>query len=62
VPHPTDRRALVVQLTDHARAEFFRLFGRRLSAMRDAFGPFSDDELRAAARVLDATAGAIDTD
>jgi DNA-binding MarR family transcriptional regulator len=62
VPHPTDRRALVVELTDHARSEFFRLFGQRLSAMRDAFGPFSDSELRAAAQVLDAAAGAIDTE
>ncbi|KHK99962.1 transcriptional regulator [Microbacterium mangrovi] len=62
VPHPTDRRALVVELTDHARSEFFRLFGQRLAAMREAFAPFSDDELRAAARVLDATAGAIDTE
>jgi DNA-binding MarR family transcriptional regulator len=62
VPHPTDRRALVVQLTNHARSEFFRLFGQRLSAMRDAFAGFSDDELRAAARVLGATADAIDTE
>ncbi|HKT56591.1 MAG TPA: MarR family transcriptional regulator [Microbacterium sp.] len=60
--HPTDGRALVVGLTDHARAEFFRLFGDRLAAMRAAFGSFSDDELRAAARVLDATAAAIDTE
>lgn len=59
VPHPTDGRALVVELTDHARAEFFHLFGQRLSAMRDAFGPFSDDELQITARVLDATAEAI---
>lgn len=61
-PHPTDGRALVVELTDHARAEFFRLFGQRLTAMRVAFAGFRDDELRAAARVLDATAGAIDAE
>jgi DNA-binding MarR family transcriptional regulator len=61
-PHPTDRRALVVQLTEHARSEFFRLFGERLAAMRSAFSEFTDDELRAAARVLDASSAAIDSD
>jgi len=61
-PHPTDRRALVVQLTAHARAEFFRLFATRLAAMREAFGQFTDDELRIAARVLAATSTAIDSD
>src|SRR6185437_9428137 len=50
-PHPTDRRALIVELTDHARAEFFRLFGTRLGAMRAAFEEFTDEELRLAARV-----------
>jgi DNA-binding MarR family transcriptional regulator len=61
-PHPTDRRALVVQLTDHARSEFFRLFGSRLGAMRAAFEEFTDEELRVAARVLDVTSAAIDRD
>ena len=61
-PHPTDRRALIVRLTDHARAEFFRLFGARLGAMRAAFEEFTDEELRLAARVLDVTSGAIDRD
>lgn len=61
-PHPTDRRALIVQLTDHARAEFFRLFGTRLGAMRAAFEEFSDEELRVAARVLEVTSAAIDRD
>ncbi|MDL9981518.1 MarR family winged helix-turn-helix transcriptional regulator [Microbacterium sp. ASV49] len=61
-PHPTDRRARVVHLTDHARAEFFRLFSTRLTAMREAIGGFSDEELRAATRVLDATASALDPD
>ncbi|HWT34411.1 MAG TPA: MarR family transcriptional regulator, partial [Microbacterium sp.] len=62
VKHPTDGRALVVELTDHARAEFFRLFSARLAAMRAAFGSFSDEQLRDAARLLDATAAAIDTE
>ena len=61
-PHPTDRRALVVNLTEHARSEFFRLFGERLVAMRGAFSEFTDDELRAAARVLEASSAAIDSD
>ncbi len=59
-PHPTDRRARVVHLTDHARSEFFRLFGARLAAMRGVMGGFTDDELRAAYRVLVAMSGAID--
>jgi DNA-binding MarR family transcriptional regulator len=61
-PHPTDRRALIVRLTDHARAEFFRLFSERLGAMRAAFAEFTDEELRVAARVLAVTSTAIDRD
>lgn len=59
-PHPTDRRALVVHLTDHARSEFFRLFGARLAAMRESVAGFTDDDLRVARRVLIAMAGALD--
>lgn len=59
-PHPTDRRARVIELTDVARGAFFRLFGPQLTAMRGAFEEFSDDELDAAVRVLAAVSAAID--
>lgn len=59
-PHPTDRRARVIELTDVARITFFRLFGPKLGAMREAFEEFSDDELEIAARFLAAVSGAID--
>lgn len=62
VPHPSDRRAQVIELTDLSKAEFFRLFGPKLMAMRAAFAQFSDDELDAAARVIDAMGGALDPD
>lgn len=59
-PHATDRRARVVELTDAARAEFFKRFGPQLTAMRAAFEEFSDEELDAAARVIEAVSAAID--
>jgi DNA-binding MarR family transcriptional regulator len=62
VKHPTDGRALVVELTDHARSEFFQLFGQRLAAMREAFAVFDAAQLRDAVRVLDAAAEALDTE
>lgn len=61
-PHPTDRRARVIELTDESRAAFFRLFGPRLAAMRTAFAAFSDEELSAAARVLGVVGIAMDPD
>lgn len=60
VPHPTDRRARVIELTDVARGAFFRLFGPQLVAMRGAFEGFTDEELDAATRVLSAVSSAID--
>lgn len=59
-PHPTDRRARSVLLTPAAKAEFFRLFGERLSAMRTELAAFADEDLEAAARVLDALGRALD--
>lgn len=58
--HPVDRRARVIGLTDAARVEFFRLFGKRLAAMRVAFADFTDAELDAARRLLNAVSVAID--
>ena len=59
-PHPHDRRARVVQLTEAARAEFFRLYGPQLAAIRQALEPFDDAELDAAVRVMAAVSAAID--
>lgn len=61
-PHPVDRRAVVVSLTDAARSEFFKMFGKRLVAMRLAFSDFTDEELRTAALVLNAVGTALDGD
>lgn len=44
-PHPHDRRARIVVITDAARAEFFRHFAQRMARMRAAMDSFSDDEL-----------------
>ena len=51
-PHPSDRRARVVVLTDAARAEFYWHFGERMGRVRDGMSAFSDDELRAIVRFL----------
>lgn len=51
-PHPTDRRARIVALTEAARHEFHRHFGQRLKAMREAMAGYTDDELRAVVRFL----------
>ena len=59
-PHPSDRRARVVVLTDVSRAEFFRLYGPRLAAIRRALEPFADEELDAAVRVMAAVSDALD--
>lgn len=58
-PHPVDRRARVVTLTDFAKSEFFRLFGVRLRAMRGALTGFTDHELDAATRVIAAVSFAL---
>ncbi|MFD5599379.1 MarR family winged helix-turn-helix transcriptional regulator [Leucobacter sp. NPDC058333] len=59
-PHPSDRRARVIELTDAARQDFFRLFGPQLAAMRQAMAPFSEAELEIAERVFRAMGAAID--
>lgn len=59
-PHPADKRARVVVITDHARAEFYRHFGVRMRRMRDAMDEFSDDELDAIVRFLQKTSAALE--
>lgn len=51
-PHPHDRRARIVVLTDAARSEFYRHFGARMGRMRGAMEDYSDEELRAIVRFL----------
>lgn len=51
-PHPSDRRARVVVLTDESRHAFFRLFGDRLQAMRGVAEQYSEEELALIARFL----------
>lgn len=52
-PHPHDRRALVIKLTDSSRADFFRHFRTRMDRMREALRPYSDDEIDVVVRFLD---------
>ena len=60
LPHPSDRRARVVALTDVARAAFFRAFGEKLQAMRRVALAYDDAELDVIARFLDDLGGAMD--
>lgn len=59
-PHPYDRRARVVVLTDASRQEFFRHFGAHLSAMRTVAERYSDEELALIARFLGELGEAVD--
>lgn len=61
-PHPSDRRARVIELTDAARHEFFRRFAPQLLAMREAMTGFSVEELAIAERAFRAMGAAIDLD
>lgn len=58
-PDPRDRRARVIELTDHARAEFFRSFSGHLGAMKEAASDFDDAELGTVARFLEALNAAL---
>ena len=51
-PHPHDRRARVVVLTDLSRGEFYKHFGQRLAAMRGVAERYSDEELSVIARFI----------
>lgn len=61
-PHPSDRRARIVVLTDASRAEFYRHFGERLRGMREVTARYSEDELRVVARFLGEMSDQIDPD
>lgn len=60
VPHPRDRRARIVTLTDASRQEFFRRFGARLNAMRAVTHDYSSEELQAIVSFLEDVSVAID--
>jgi DNA-binding MarR family transcriptional regulator len=51
-PHPSDRRARVIVLTDESRRTFYRHFGQRLQDMRRVADRYSDDELSLLTRFL----------
>ncbi|MFE5410520.1 MarR family winged helix-turn-helix transcriptional regulator [Microbacterium sp. NPDC056569] len=59
-PHPSDRRGLVVVLTEDARHAFFRVFGEKLRAMRAVAMEYDEAELAVIARFLDDLSGAMD--
>lgn len=59
-PHPRDRRARVVVLTDVSREEFYRHFGERLRAMRAVADRFDRDELVVVTRFLDEMSASLD--
>jgi DNA-binding MarR family transcriptional regulator len=44
-PHPQDRRARIVVLTEKARRDFFAHFGHRLAAMRTLAASYEDEQL-----------------
>ena len=59
-PHPRDRRARVVVLTDESRRTFYRHFGERLQAMRGVATRYDEQELRVIARFLGEVGEAMD--
>lgn len=59
-PHPSDRRARVVGLTDHSRSTFFRHFSEHLEQMRAVTVGYRDEELAVITRYLTEVGDAID--
>ena len=59
-PHPHDRRARVVVLTDRTRREFFTHFGAHLASMTAVAEEYTDEELGVIARFLGELAEAVD--
>ena len=51
-PHPTDKRARIIVLTDESRRAFYRHFGQRLQGMRGVAERYTDDELAVITRFL----------
>lgn len=59
-PHPSDKRARVVSLTDHSRRTFFTHFGAHLTTMRGVADRYSADELQSISRFLTEMSDALD--
>ena len=59
-PHPRDRRARVVMLTDQSRGAFFRHFGARLQQMRGVADRYTDAELTVITRFLSEVSETLD--
>lgn len=59
-PHPTDRRARVVVLTQHSRSTFYRHFGGHLGSMREIAADYDADQLRVIAEFFSRMATALD--
>ena len=59
-PHPHDRRARVVVLTDESRRTFYRHFGERLQAMRTVADRYADADLGVITRFLGEIGEAMD--
>lgn len=51
-PHPSDRRARIIVLTEESRRTFYRHFGARLQDMRAVADRYSDEELSLLTRFL----------
>ncbi|WES66291.1 MarR family transcriptional regulator [Microbacter sp. GSS18] len=52
LPHPTDRRARVIKLTQESRRTFYRHFGDRMAAMRAIADRYDEAELGLIVRFL----------
>ena len=59
-PHPTDRRARIVVLTDHSRRMFHEHVGAHLGAMRAIASEYDDQQLGVVAEFMARIAHAID--
>lgn len=59
-PHPRDRRARVIVLTDESRSTFYRHFGAQLSKMRGLADDYSEQELRTITRFLSELSSVLD--
>lgn len=59
-PHPTDRRARVVVLTDHSRSTFHQHVGGHLDVMREIARDYDESQLRVIAEFMTRIARAVD--
>ncbi|MFC4785019.1 MarR family winged helix-turn-helix transcriptional regulator [Nocardioides sp. MAHUQ-72] len=58
LPHPEDRRSVVIEITDSARRAGRDIFGRLGAATEAVMANYTDDELRLVTRFLDDVARA----